>query len=275
MPSNPAHELIRRSALAMSARPISLAWPGGVVSFTFDDFPKSALAIGGRILERYNVRGTYYAAMKLAGTNDILGPMFDAGDILAAHGAGHEIACHTFTHVDCRTVPKSVITTEICQNATAFGALIEGFVPTNFAYPYGSISVMAKRLLGAKFSSCRGIGRGINHDIADLADLLAVQIYDIDFDEAEMQRLIERIRRIGGWLIFFSHDVADKPSAYGCTPDQLERVVAYAAARTTILPVRDVIAGLDCHRSNLHSLIAKYSFALKKIKRRYLKTAAD
>lgn len=182
--------------------------------------------------------------MKLDGTNDILGPMFDAQDILAAHRAGHEIACHTYTHPHCRDVPKSLIAAEIRENAAALCALIEGFAPTNFAYPYGSVSVMAKRLLAAQFSSCRGIGRGINHGIADLADLLAVTIYATDFDEAEMRRLIERNRSVGGWLVFFSHDVADTPSPYSCTPDQLETVVAYIAARTTILPAREVIADL-------------------------------
>lgn len=270
MPTNRVHEITRKFALAMSARPISLDWPGGVVSFTFDDFPKSALAVGGRILERHNVRGTYYTAMNLAGTDDILGPMFDAHDVVAAHRAGHEIACHTFSHIDCRTVPTSSITTEIRQNTLALDQLIHGFVPSNFAYPYGSISVAAKRLLGSKFACCRGIGSGINHGTADLADLLAVQIYANDFDEVGIQRLIERNRHIGGWLIFFSHDVVDNPSAYGCTPDQLERVVAYAAARTTILPVRDVISNLDCRTSPLHSFASKSLFAAKKFRRRCL-----
>ena len=47
-------------------------WPGGVVSFTFDDFPRSAWSNGGAVLEEYDVRGTYYAAMGLAGTARII-----------------------------------------------------------------------------------------------------------------------------------------------------------------------------------------------------------
>src|SRR5260370_938233 len=94
--------------LLMCSRRVSLAWPGGVVSFTFDDFPKSALATGGAILERYGARGTFYASLKLAGAETILGPMFDEEDIRAAHHAGHEIACHTFTHLDCYRVPETL-----------------------------------------------------------------------------------------------------------------------------------------------------------------------
>lgn len=269
MASSTLREVTRRCALAMSARPVKFCWPGGVVSFTFDDFPKSALIAGGRILERYYARGTYYTSMNLAERNDHLGPMFDSNDVLAAHSAGHEIACHTFTHVDCRTVPTSSLTAELRQNAQALGTLSSDIKLANFAYPYGSISAPAKRFLGAQFSSCRGIGRGINHEIVDLADLQAVQLYALDFDESEMQRLIQYNKRVEGWLIFFTHDVAQKPSAYGCTPDQLERIVAFAEAHTTILPVRDVTSCIR-HHSILRSLTAKSLFALKKLENRYI-----
>src|SRR5437870_5577238 len=84
------------------AQPAQLDWPGGVASFTFDDFPKSALTVGGAILEKYEARATYYTAMQLAGTQNHLGPMFEVDDIAAAHRAGHEIACHTFSHLGCR-----------------------------------------------------------------------------------------------------------------------------------------------------------------------------
>jgi peptidoglycan/xylan/chitin deacetylase (PgdA/CDA1 family) len=271
MASNTLYEVTRKCALAISARPVRFCWPGGVVSFTFDDFPKSALTVGGRILERYDARGTYYTAMNLAGANEHLGPMFDPNDVLAAHRGGHEIACHTFTHVDCRTVPASSLTAELHQNAQALGALSSDIELSNFAYPYGSISASAKRFLSAHFSSCRGIGRGVNHEIVDLADLQAVQLYALDFDEAEMQRLIQYNKRVEGWLIFFTHDVSQNPSAYGCTPDQLERTVAFAAAHTTILPVRDVTS---CIRrpSLVRSLTTKSLFALKKLENRFIKS---
>jgi peptidoglycan/xylan/chitin deacetylase (PgdA/CDA1 family) len=216
----------------------------GVVSFTFDDFPKSALAVGGGILESYGARGTYYASMNLAGTLRAVGQMFDREDIRAAHRAGHEIACHTHTHLDCCASAKRSMLTEIGDNASALSSAIEGFVPTNFAYPHGRVSPMAKRVLGSRFSSCRGVRGGINSGIIDLADLFSVAIFDSDFDEAEMRHLIDDNCSIGGWLIFYTHDVGDARLPFGCTPGQLEAVVAYTAKRTTILPVRDVVTRL-------------------------------
>jgi len=248
----------------MTARPLTVSWPGGVVSFTFDDFPKSALA-GGHILERHGARGTFYTAMKLAGTNDILGPMFDHEDILAVHRTGHEIACHTFTHRDLRYANRSTMLAEICENSTALSSLIEGFVPTNFAYPYGSVSLKAKYVMGSRFSSCRGIFNNTNQGVADLAELPAKTLYAADFDKAEIDRLIDNNSSVNGWLIFFTHDVVEMPSPYGCTPSQLESVVAYAAERATVLPVRDVIAGLGGAPRNSFLSIAWFSFVQAKI----------
>jgi len=137
-----------------------------------------------------------------------------------------------------------MILAEVRDNAAALSSLIKGFVPSNFAYPYGSVSLAAKRVLGALFSSCRGIRQGINHGTIDLADLLAMAVSDVDFDEAEMRRLIDRNKSARGWLIFFTHDVIETPSPFGCKPGQLEAVVAYAAKRATVLPVREVVAAL-------------------------------
>jgi peptidoglycan/xylan/chitin deacetylase (PgdA/CDA1 family) len=246
----------------MSARPAPVTWPGGVVSFTFDDFPKSALAVGGDILERYGVRGTYYTSMKLAQSDNHLWPIFDDHDIRAAHRAGHEIACHTYTHLDLRQMARPMILAEVRNNAAALSSLIEGFLPTSFAYPYGCVSIIAKRVLGSWFSSCRGIDRGINHGLVDLADLLAVPLYTEDFDGADMRRLIDRTCSLDGWLIFFTHDVTGTPSPFGCKPGQLEAVVAYATERSTILPVRDVIVGL----SNFNSFAGRCLFVRKTLK---------
>jgi peptidoglycan/xylan/chitin deacetylase (PgdA/CDA1 family) len=236
--------LAQKIELRMHARPARVAWPNGVISFTFDDVPKSAVAAGGSILERYGARGTYYVSMNLAGTVGSVGPMFDDADIQSAHRSGHEIGCHTHTHLDCCASAKASILAAVRHNAAAVSSVIEGFVPTNFAYPYGRVSPMAKRLLGPRFSSCRGICKGINHGTIDLADLRATAVYDSKFDEAEMRHLIDENRSVGGWLIFYTHDVVDAPSPFGCKPAQLGGLVGYAAKRATILPVRDVVARL-------------------------------
>ncbi|MFZ1989583.1 MAG: polysaccharide deacetylase family protein, partial [Alphaproteobacteria bacterium] len=148
-----------------------------MVSFTFDDFPKSAFTNGHEILARNGARGTYYVATALAGTRDEVGQMFDIEDVRAAHSQGHEVACHTHTHLNCAKATKSELLAQIRENASALASLLDGAAPTNFAYPYGAVSPRAKHVLGPRFSSCRGITAGINHENTDLADLCANKIY--------------------------------------------------------------------------------------------------
>lgn len=237
-------ERIARKLGALTMRRVSAIWPHGVVSFTFDDFPKSALSVGGAVLERHGVRGTYYTAFSLAGAQGAPGAMFDIDDVRMAHAQGHEIACHTYTHVNCADADTAQLRSEIKANAAAAASVIEGLPLANFSYPFGGISRQARRALGPRFSCCRGIQPGINEGVPDYAELRANKIYASLFDERQLRDIIDRNRSTGGWLIFYTHDVAEAPSAYGCTSDQLESIVTYAASRSPILPVRNVISAM-------------------------------
>ena len=237
-------ERAARKFAALGKRPVSSVWPHGVVSFTFDDFPRSALVHGGSILERHQARGTYYTAFGLAESANELGEMFDRDDIRSAHLRGHEIACHTYSHRNCAQSEKGLLQAEVRDNAGALAPIVDGKGMTSFSYPFGAVSPQARAVMGRSFSSCRGIQPGINERIPDYAELRANKIYATQFDQAKLRDLIDMNFALGGWLIFYTHDVEDSPSAFGCTQAQLETVVEYAARRMPVLPVRDVVSGL-------------------------------
>lgn len=241
----PVRRLERKLGGLYGVRRISDAWPQGVISFTFDDFPKTALTVGGDILERYGARGTYYTAAKLAGTEGDLGRLCDPDDIRTAHRKGHEIACHSFSHLDCSAADRPSLKAEVRANAAALSAMIGPFAPANFAFPFGAQSERAKRILMPHFHSCRGIRPGLNQGIPDIAELSANSVYAVTFDEKRMRDLMDRNAAVAGWLIFYSHDVCENPSPYGCKPEQLEALVAYAAKSAPVRPVRDVISSLN------------------------------
>jgi len=239
-----AAKLAREFGGFLRTRPGNIDWPGGAVSFTFDDFPRSAWVNGGAILEKYGRRGTYYAAMGMAGGENHLGPMFEPDDLRAAHTQGHEIACHTYSHRDCCHASPAEIATEIERNAMALAQAVGGAPLDNFAYPFGGVSLTAKNALADRFASCRGTGRGINRGAVDLADLFAASLYSRDFDRDRLCQLIDDAQAESGWVIFYTHDVAEAPSPFGCTPAQFESILAYAAENAPVLPVRDVLAEL-------------------------------
>jgi peptidoglycan/xylan/chitin deacetylase (PgdA/CDA1 family) len=240
-----ARKVRRKLGLLLGQRQIGDVWPQGVVSFTFDDFPKTAFTVGGAILERHGARGTYYTASKLAGTEGDLGPLFETEDLRAAHHNGHEIACHTHTHLRCSEADGPTLVSEVKANAAGISAIIKDFVPTNFAFPYGATSPTARQVMKRYYASCRGNEPGINRKIPDTAELFAYSVYAGTFSESQMRGLIDKNRSVGGWLIFYTHDVTSTPSPFGCTPEQWDAVVSYAAKTSPILPVRDVMSALS------------------------------
>src|SRR5437667_298185 len=130
-----ASHVARKIGRLQRVRPGAVEWRGGVVSFTFDDFPRTALEAGGAILEKRGLRGTYYTSLGLAGTEGNQGPIADLDEIRALHQRGHELGCHTYSHLDCSRVTAPQIVDDLRRNADAFAASLDGFAPSNFAYP--------------------------------------------------------------------------------------------------------------------------------------------
>jgi peptidoglycan/xylan/chitin deacetylase (PgdA/CDA1 family) len=94
-------KLRRRLARLVTTKPARLnALARPLLTISFDDAPVSAAHEGAAILERHGVNGTYFISAGLSGSESHLGRYTDADDIRALHASGHEIACHTLTHLD-------------------------------------------------------------------------------------------------------------------------------------------------------------------------------
>jgi peptidoglycan/xylan/chitin deacetylase (PgdA/CDA1 family) len=242
---------IRRQTLySLYARRVLWEKREPIVSFSFDDFPRTAYVVGGAILKRHGVRGTYYAAPGLMNSANKLGEQFNAEDIRSLLHDGHELASHTFSHISSRSVPFSTYKADVDRGRKAIEELAGAADSGNFAYPYGEITLKAKKSLGPKVCSSRSIFPGLNGPEVDLNLLRANSLYG-DLDQSEKaQRLILENEKRKTWLIFYSHDVRPKPSAYGCTPALLESTVSFALSRgCRILTVVDALAelGIRCN----------------------------
>src|SRR5438477_12607694 len=79
--------------------------PPGIVTITFDDFPASARKAGGKVLEAHGARGTYYASFGVMSGAAVRGGAVDDAaakdQIEEVLALGHEVGCHTFSHIDC------------------------------------------------------------------------------------------------------------------------------------------------------------------------------
>jgi peptidoglycan/xylan/chitin deacetylase (PgdA/CDA1 family) len=194
-----------------------------LVTFTFDDVPVSACELGAGILESYGARGTFYVAGRGCGTASPDGPACASIDQLRPIWAnGHEIGCHTYSHPAVRHMTLGELKSELDRNQAVLAGINNNIVLRNFAYPYGDLSVRTKRYLESRFHSCRSSHAGINTGLADLGALKAWPLQNAALDRDKIVRLVAETVQRRGWLIFYSHDVADQPGRFGVSPGLLE-----------------------------------------------------
>lgn len=219
---NVASLVFRRLFLIKSQRPL--------ISFTFDDFPRSALKVGGAILNRYGLTGTYYVSLGLAGRLIASGEMFHSEDLTAVFEQGHELGCHTHSHCASWITPPGVFVESIEQNRRALNQLFPGAAFKTFSYPISEPRPLTKARSAGRFLCCRGGGQTFNVGKADLNQLSAFFLEKSQGDLRAVKNLIDCNRQAAGWLIFATHDIAEEHTPYGCTPEFFEAVVQYAAS---------------------------------------------
>jgi len=217
--------------------------PGPIVSFTFDDFPRSAMQVAGKMMEERGYSATYYAALGLAGQSSSVGPLFLMDDLYELVSAGHELACHTFHHLSAHQAQPLELQEDCSENRRAALKLMNGYYLENFSFPFGDVTLSAKVALGRIYRSCRTVSHGLNGETIDMSYLLANPIGP---DHQQIEALIQENARAGSWLIFYTHDVVEKPSPFGCTPTQFEQVLnCVVRSGAEILPVRNALARFE------------------------------
>jgi peptidoglycan/xylan/chitin deacetylase (PgdA/CDA1 family) len=223
---------LRQKALC-SFYPRTVTWGniGPVVSFSFDDFPRSAYLAGGAILKNLGVRGTYYTAPGLMNTSNELGEQFCADDVRALLQDGHELASHTFGHLSGRAVSPLAFKTDVDCGRQAIEKIAGVADSGNFAYPYGHATLRTKKTLGPTLISSRSVIPGLNGPEVDLNLLRGNSLYGDVSQLEKTQALIRENEQRRQWLIFYTHDVCPNPSPYGCTATLLESTISYALQR--------------------------------------------
>lgn len=217
----------RRFAVARAGRRnFRLSSEAPYISFTFDDFPRSALFEGGRILAEQGVRGTYFVSLKLLGSASPSGPIASQEDLTTLLHEGHQLGCHTYDHLDGCNVDIEVFEESIQANRRAFLEIVAaGDLPV-FAYPLNGPVLRIKRAVGKHFVACRGGKQRFNSGVIDLNLLNAFFLDKRNRSNLDaVRKVISQNAASRGWLIFATHDVAAEPSAYGCEPGYFEEVV--------------------------------------------------
>lgn len=228
----------RRAARWFACRPCRIRLQSPIISFTFDDFPRSALLTGGAILQKHGAVGTYYTSLGLMGKMTRTGQIFTREDLDELTRNQHEIACHTFDHFDSWETEPADFEASIRRNQQRAVELVPNARFKSLSYPLSWPRPQTKRRIGRHYKCARGGGQTFNSGTADLNYLKAFFIEQSRENFEAISGIIDANARARGWLIFATHDVCDSPTRYGCTPGLFERVVKYSVeSGAVILPV--------------------------------------
>src|SRR5215469_4800665 len=163
----------RKSASFLFRKPLIVKPEQPLISFTFDDFPRSALLQGGAILTSFGLAGTYYASLGLLGKEMSSGQMFELGDLRKLVDQGHELGCHTFSHCYSWATRPAAFEKSILENRVALKQLMPGIEFKSFSYPISLPRPQTKRKVAGYFLSCRAGGQAFNAGKTDLNQLAA------------------------------------------------------------------------------------------------------
>jgi peptidoglycan/xylan/chitin deacetylase (PgdA/CDA1 family) len=149
-------------------------------------------------------------------------PLMWGEDLVRASAAGHEIGCHTYSHPHMPELRTAQLKRELSANLDAVRSVLPDVHFASFAYPFGEVSVRAKRLIASKFAVARGVRPGLNGRVVDLSELRAQGLRSRHFDRAQVSQIVRHAVSARAWLVFVTHDIVDEPSPWGCTPAEFE-----------------------------------------------------
>lgn len=238
----------------------AFTWPAGkraAVSLSFDDARISQIDAGIPILDKYNVKATFYL------TPDRVPERMDGWKRAVANG--HEMGNHTVSHpcsgnfIWSRSNALEDYTLEQMErelmDANAYIQSELGVTPHSFAYccgqkyvGRGAMQQSFVPLIAKHFIAGRGFR---DEDANDPTFVDLAQLYGVDGDAQPFEKLrfwIDKAVQQNGWLVFAAHDVGDFPRQ-SMAADVLDAVCAYCTAPANAIWI-DTVATIGKHVHN-------------------------
>ena len=226
----------RRATPLFARRVLKFKRDRPLVSFTFDDCPLSAVKGGVNPLSDQGWKSTIYVAAGLMGKTNHHGKQLTAADVIRLQTDGHEIGGHTFSHLDAQSIGMQAYMDDIQRNQDILKDM--GLPPSRtFAYPYGVALPGIKKKLESQFEGLRGIYPGAHIGSADLNQIKSIPLFSGKAIESA-KRYIQDLAKTPGWITFFTHDISDSPTHWGCKPSDIKEIIdLLTEVEAEVLPV--------------------------------------
>ncbi len=237
--------LERRAAEYMPLRTVRMRNERPIVSISFDDCPKSSVTTGARLLRERGVAGSFYLSQCFCNRSVDGLLYFGSEDLRSLVADGHELGCHTASHISVQCSTASDLLADLERNADFIAAKLGDQIFSTFSYPFGEIDLRSKVTLQRRFAACRSSFGGVNTISADLGALRAERLYSSNMTESKLKSLVTKTVQARGWLILYTHDVSDSPTPFGCTPQLMKAALDLAiGSGCEILSVKNALGAI-------------------------------
>jgi peptidoglycan/xylan/chitin deacetylase (PgdA/CDA1 family) len=195
-------------------------------SLSFDDGLISHYNYAAPILDKYNLKATFYIVSENLEADSFAQPSWRYGywyQFIQLNNKGHELGSHSATHPKLSTLPdggpKQIGSLQYELNAPikALQKKIPGYKALTFAYPFVDFNAHVKEETAKLYTSSRGLGSGLNG--VHPADWMNIQAHTISYNpgrtiESDQAKITEIENWIssntiakGGWTVYLAHDI--------------------------------------------------------------------
>jgi peptidoglycan/xylan/chitin deacetylase (PgdA/CDA1 family) len=192
-----------------------------LVSLTLDDGRRSQYETAWPILQRRNMRATFYIT---SGFVDGRSSM-RREQVVELHRVGNEIGAHTITHPDLTVLSAPELHRQLFLARMRISHWIDASVST-FAAPGGKYDDQVLRAIERNYESHRTVLEGVNRRGSLIPhELRAINIYSY-VTRRHIEPWLEQTKAENGWLILTIHGVEPGPDTWSSTPETFEGILA-------------------------------------------------
>lgn len=177
--------------------------PYAVVSFTFDDAPRSVYTQAYPLLKAVGLPATVYLSTGFVELDGYIKWI----DVKALDANGWEIGAHTHVHPDLTKLAASEMVEEIAKAQALLGE--RGYTAVSFAAPLGEYGERELVELKKVYKSNRaawGNGGINNYHQRDAYNLVSLGV-TLETSLDEVRKQVRTIKKDGGWLILQFHQI--------------------------------------------------------------------
>lgn len=194
---------VRDYSLIDITKPGPLRWEQPMVSITFDDGWQSVYDRALPLLDSHGFTSTQYVNASTIETPHFM----TARELQQLNTKGHEIAAHSYEHVDLTSIDTGRLDDELRKSQEALTAA--GLGTDDLATPFGRSDRQVAWYASKYFTMVRGTDSGINtRQNIDPHDLKVFYVTEETTPDALAAALAET-RRVNGWLIIVYHQITD------------------------------------------------------------------